>query len=125
MTGPRAELTELVRALPDDTVPLALDLLRGFFVASVRSRPADAGDAVSAAFDEADRWLRWHQTLTWTCHVCGDERPDGQISVVSEMFTIGGAEGQVNLRYCNDRAGCASRAPIMAVETARRFRDQQ
>ena len=46
--------------------------------------------------------------LTWTCHVCGEERPDAQISVakyhaIHERVPVG-----YNVRYCNDRPDCAA-----------------
>lgn len=45
--------------------------------------------------------------LTWTCHVCGDERPDDKISVFSRPRDFGhGIVAQENIRYCNDRASC-------------------
>lgn len=41
--------------------------------------------------------------LTWTCHCCGDERPDAAVSVhkvaVDSVLTV-------NVRYCNDRPAC-------------------
>lgn len=60
--------------------------------------------------------------LTWTCHVCGDERPDDKISVASASFTIvGDAKGQVNRRYCNDRPACEAEAQPMVDREARRL----
>lgn len=43
----------------------------------------------------------------WTCHVCGDYRPDNKISVYSTTKMLGGniPIGQ-NVRYCNDRQAC-------------------
>lgn len=42
---------------------------------------------------------------TWTCHICGDERPDVRISVYS--FPIDGLPNATrNVRYCNDRPEC-------------------
>ena len=44
---------------------------------------------------------------TWKCHICGEERPDDKISVLSKPLTIDGRViGQQNIRYCNDRASC-------------------
>lgn len=52
--------------------------------------------------------------LTWTCHVCGDERPDLSIAVfkrdvstdhglpIGSMFT--------NVRHCSDRPKCRAGA---------------
>ncbi len=48
--------------------------------------------------------------LTWTCHVCGDTRPDAKVSVFSRDISkrMGLPEGtaQENIRYCNDRDSC-------------------
>ncbi|GAJ21933.1 unnamed protein product, partial [marine sediment metagenome] len=44
---------------------------------------------------------------TWKCHICGEERPDDKISVLSKPLIINGqACGEQNIRYCNDRPGC-------------------
>lgn len=46
---------------------------------------------------------------TWKCHVCGEERPDDKISVLSKPLIINGQVvkgGQQNIRYCNDRPAC-------------------
>lgn len=46
--------------------------------------------------------------MTWTCHVCGDERPDHVIAVAKSTRTFGnGIEVQQNVRYCGDREACA------------------
>jgi hypothetical protein len=45
----------------------------------------------------------------WKCHICGDERPDAQISVLSKDIS---AEHNLppgtmqQIRYCNDRKEC-------------------
>jgi len=46
--------------------------------------------------------------LTWTCHICGDTRPDDKISVLSKPLIVGGVDtgGQQNIRYCNDNQQC-------------------
>ena len=45
--------------------------------------------------------------LTWTCHVCGDERPDAIISVHQRhRFLLGDVPVTENIRYCNDRPEC-------------------
>jgi len=45
--------------------------------------------------------------LTWTCQICGQERPDERISVVTKPLVINGQTvGEQNIRYCNDRAAC-------------------
>lgn len=44
---------------------------------------------------------------TWKCHICGEERPDEKISVLSKPLVINGQiRGEQNIRYCNDRPGC-------------------
>jgi hypothetical protein len=54
-------------------------------------------------------------TLTWTCHVCDDERPDRFISVLQvhspHLHHDGTPLCTVNVRYCNDRAACHLAAP--------------
>jgi hypothetical protein len=43
----------------------------------------------------------------WTCHVCGDYRPDSAISVYSSTIMLAGnIPMQQNVRYCNDRPAC-------------------
>jgi hypothetical protein len=40
---------------------------------------------------------------TWTCHVCGRERPDELINVRSfDIGMPGGSTVTVNVRYCTD-----------------------
>lgn len=51
--------------------------------------------------------------LTWTCHACGEERPDELIAVFTRVHPIDGDEGATfseNVRYCSDRPDCAARA---------------
>lgn len=47
---------------------------------------------------------------TWTCHVCGDERPDDKIGVHKRTKKMGPVEFQENVRYCNDRDSCVTGA---------------
>lgn len=48
---------------------------------------------------------------TWTCHICKEERPDDKVSVLSKPLVVNGRIiGQQNIRYCNDRAECISKA---------------
>lgn len=49
-------------------------------------------------------------SLTWTCHVCGEERPDEKISVYSRDHVRNGVPIRENVRYCNDRPECAEGA---------------
>jgi hypothetical protein len=52
--------------------------------------------------------------LTWTCHVCGDERPDEKIHVyVRERVTTLGVRFRENVRYCADRRECIDGAPTV------------
>ncbi len=44
---------------------------------------------------------------TWSCMVCGKERPDDKISVYTESK----GELTVNIRYCNDNPSCKEGAP--------------
>lgn len=57
---------------------------------------------------------------TWSCHICGEERPDEHIGVYSEEWSIIDGRGQltINVRYCSDRADCAAAAPAKAREMA-------
>ena len=51
------------------------------------------------------------QALTWTCHVCGAERPDALIGVHSRDVVLGsGVTARENVRYCLDRPACAEGA---------------
>ncbi|MBA7528552.1 hypothetical protein ES705_20739 [subsurface metagenome] len=50
---------------------------------------------------------------TWKCHICGEERPDERISVLSKPLIINGQVvlgSQQNIRYCNDRPACVEGA---------------
>jgi len=50
---------------------------------------------------------------TWKCHICGEERPDDKISVVTKPLFINGQVvpgSQQNIRYCNDRPACVKGA---------------
>lgn len=48
--------------------------------------------------------------MTWKCMICGDERPDAQISV-AQRHGEGKWEGFIwNVRYCNDRTPCITSA---------------
>lgn len=50
--------------------------------------------------------------LTWTCHICGRERPDDKISVMTKPLAFeGGVVADQNVRYCNDNPSCYETAP--------------
>ncbi len=49
--------------------------------------------------------------LTWTCMICGAERPDANISVITKpLFLLDDQEYEINIRYCNDMPGCLAHA---------------
>lgn len=52
------------------------------------------------------------ELLYWTCHVCGEMRPDSKISVETKTVPIKGTESTIeqNIRYCNDRPKCKAGA---------------
>ena len=92
----------------------------GGFAASGFRAMAEAEEAV-ARLDVplppivAQHPLDW----TWTCHVCGDERPNAQISVytrdISASMGLPEGSAQFNVRYCNDRPECIAGAPSVAL----------
>ena len=52
--------------------------------------------------------------ITWTCHICKEERPDDKISVFTKPIIRDGAVlGAENIRYCNDKPKC--------IEGAKKF----
>jgi hypothetical protein len=56
---------------------------------------------------EADIDRVFPRGLTWTCHVCKEERPDDRISVyTTSKRTELGVEIKQNVRYCNDNPAC-------------------
>lgn len=56
----------------------------------------------------------FREPLTWECHICGEERPDAAISVLSKPMIVNGQRvGQQNIRYCNDKPEC--------IEGAKKF----
>jgi hypothetical protein len=45
--------------------------------------------------------------LTWTCHICKEERPDRKIAVYTKPLMLGGVRvGTQNIRYCIDKPEC-------------------
>lgn len=62
------------------------------------------------------------KNLTWTCHICGKERPDDKISVLSKPLLLNGRVcGQQNIRYCNDNPECFKKAQTFSfIEEKRR-----
>ena len=46
--------------------------------------------------------------IEWTCHVCGELRPDDKISVHSRTvtLTLNNVPMTENVRYCNDNQEC-------------------
>jgi hypothetical protein len=51
---------------------------------------------------------------TWTCHICGQERPDELIGVistdVSHEYNLAAGTMTQNVRYCTDNKACAEAA---------------
>ncbi len=51
--------------------------------------------------------MEFMKSLTWKCHVCGEERPDMKVSVFTKPIVIDGRMcGNQNIRYCNDKPEC-------------------
>lgn len=48
--------------------------------------------------------------ISWTCHFCGDLRPDARISVYTRRHDRQGLSVEENIRYCNDRPACEAGA---------------
>ena len=44
--------------------------------------------------------------FTWTCHICGEKRPDDKISVQKNKRMVGRVPITENVRHCNDREAC-------------------
>ena len=62
---------------------------------------------------------------TWKCHICGEERPDDKISVLSKPLIINGQVcGQQNIRYCNDRLACIEGAKEFSFFKGKREGDR-
>lgn len=54
-------------------------------------------------------------SLTWKCEICGEDRPDRDISVMTyQIKDFPGAHR--NLKYCNDREACHEMASTRARE---------
>jgi hypothetical protein len=51
-------------------------------------------------------------SMTWTCNVCGAERPDAIISVAKRPgpYLSDRVRPVWNIRYCNDRPACVEHA---------------
>ncbi len=52
---------------------------------------------------------------TWKCHVCGTERPDERISVLSKPVNLKGFDFTENVRYCNDNPECVEGAKTFTL----------
>ena len=44
--------------------------------------------------------------VTWTCHICGRERPDHLIEVKTHRRRMNGVPLTENVRYCADSEEC-------------------
>jgi hypothetical protein len=49
------------------------------------------------------------------CHVYMDARPLDVIALYRAPFTLDGALGSINVRYCVDRERCVTGAPVVAT----------
>jgi hypothetical protein len=66
--------------------------------------------------------------ITWACMVCGYERPDARISVYRRPMSRPDdviPDVRVNVRYCNDRAGCIACATAKGRWTGQPNRDRE
>jgi hypothetical protein len=52
----------------------------------------------------------------WTCHVCGELRPDELIGLIQRERRMGPGKLIVNVRYCRDRDACAGGAEELAEQ---------
>lgn len=47
------------------------------------------------------------EDLTWKCEICGEERPDAKISVLTyKLKALEPVDAQRNVKYCNDKESC-------------------
>lgn len=70
-------------------------------------KAANTADLPSARMTISPSWA----LLTWTCHVCGLERPDAKIGVLTrERMSDLGVRFRENIRHCNDKRECAEGA---------------
>lgn len=70
-------------------------------------------DSVAPDVGEHERerhGIDW-ENLEWTCHFCGELRPDNLIGVASATRLMAGAvEVKLTRRYCRDREECIAAA---------------
>lgn len=60
--------------------------------------------------------LERNQEPTWSCHICGKERPDSKISVLSKPLVAEEPDqGRQNIRYCNDDGMCVEKAKTFSL----------
>jgi len=76
-------------------------------------------------FDSKEDLMEKHiKDLTWTCHVCGKERPDDCISVfvrdVSKKYDLTPGTMTENIRYCNDNQECLEKAKMITLLKGKR-----
>lgn len=62
--------------------------------------------------------------MTWTCHFCGDERPDAQVDVVVRWGYLGNTRVvmKATRRFCADRQGCRALGEAWRVDSANAVR---
>jgi len=71
------------------------------------------GTDIYGSGSECPRNAAGHELLTWTCMICGEERPDSLINV--QHRPVSGQEAAFpetrwNVRYCSDRVACRAAA---------------
>jgi len=63
---------------------------------------------------EANHRASFMNDLSWTCHICGENRPDAKISVfktdLSAKHNLPPGTVMQNTRYCNDNSDCVEGA---------------
>lgn len=56
------------------------------------------------------------EPLSWSCHICGKDRPDAAISVflsdLSDEMKLPPGTVTQNVRYCNDDPKCTQEARV-------------
>ncbi len=61
--------------------------------------------------------------MFWTCHICGDERPDEIIMVrkidSSAKYDLPAGTVEENVRYCADRLQCVQGSKVFSFSNAR------
>ena len=66
---------------------------------------------------------------TWTCHICGEERPDACISVstrdTSADYNLPVGTMKQNVSYCNDKKECTEKAKTHSFFKKKKNKNEQ